>query len=222
MVIEKKKAEHTTALLEELLKSHGLESELYEDWAIPKGSDYGLKGYWYPEATENTGQLSIELFLNSERIIVESFAGQGENNKERLKQAFASFVHHAFSTFLMAIWGKSSDAVQKEIWEVKGKKFEVYLGEKGIINYDKSKALTLPENYASRLKALVVEEPLDKEFHWFTFFYANLNGLDNYSEILKDNMKLISSAESLKKLNWQRSNHYYALRQFVILKSMDS
>ena len=221
MVIEKHKAELTTEWLKELFKSEGFESEIYEDWVIPNGSDYAMKGYWYPEATETTGQLTIEVFINSEIIMIESFSGQGDTTHERLKQAFASFVYHDFSVLLEAIWAKNS-GVTTELWEVGTEKFTAYIGNKGIINYDKTKELIIPNSYFERLKNLIVNEPLTQETHWFTLFYANLNGLDNYAEILKDNQKLMSSAEKFKKLNWQRSNSYYAVRQFVILKKVEA
>ncbi len=63
-------------------------------------------------------------------------------------------------------------------------------------------------------------EPLDKEFHWFNVLYANMNGLDNYAEILKDNIKWIAGEKVLKSLGWARSNNYYAARQFVVLKKI--
>ncbi len=222
MIIEKRRAELTTELLVELFKTEGFETEMYEGWVIPNGNDYAMKGYWYAEATETTGQLTIEIFINSEMIMVESFSGQGESSKIRLQQAFSSFVHHDFSVLLEAVWDKETQAVSKEEWEIKGERYYAYLGTKGIINYDKSKQLTLPKSYDERLKKLIEDEDLNQEFHWFTFFYANLNGLDNYAEVLKDNQKLIGSAESFKKLNWQRSNSYYAVRQFVILKKIEA
>ena len=220
MVIEKHKAELVTTLLEELFKTHGFKSEIYEDWVIPEGSDYAMKGYWYPEATDSTGQLTIELFINSEIVMVESFSGQGESNKERLKQAFASFVYHTFPVFFVAVWGKESDAVSTEILKIGDSEFTVYIGNRGIVNYDKSKELIISEGYDKRVQEIILDESLDREFHWFTFFYANLNGLDSYAEILKDNSKLVSSAERFKKLNWQRSNYYYAVRQFLIVKKI--
>ncbi len=104
MVVQKSEAKNITELLKELFKMHGFESEVYEDWVIPNGSDYAMKG---------------------------------------------------------------------------------------IINYDKDKELTIPESYYQKIKALISNEPLDKEMHWFTFFYANLNGLDNYAEVLQENIKNI-------------------------------
>ena len=217
MVIEKHKAEMVTVLIEELFKTHGFKSEIYEDWVIPEGSDYAMKGYWYSQATETTGQLTIEVFINSEIVIVESFAGQGDSNNERLKQAFASFVHHDFLVLLKAIWKKDTTNVSSQILEIGDEKFTVYRGSRGVINYDKIKKLTISEGYDNRVKEIISNESLNKDFHWFTFFYANLNGLDSYAEILKDNQKLISGADKFKKLDWQRSNSYYAVRQFCIL-----
>jgi hypothetical protein len=69
MIVKKKEAQNITQLLKELFKTHGFESEEHEGWIIPEGSDYAMKGYWYPTATETTGQLTIELFINSEMII---------------------------------------------------------------------------------------------------------------------------------------------------------
>ena len=218
MIVKKKEAQDITELLKELFKMHGFESEDYEGWVIPKGSDYAMKGYWYPMATDTTGQLTIEIFINSEMIIVESFAGLGDTEKEKLKNAFASFVHHDFSILLLSLWGKEVGSIKKEFWSVGGDKYEVYIGEQGVINYDKEKKLDIPKSYTQTIQELITHEPLDKELHWFTFFYANLNGLDTSVEVLKDNIKWITGEKSVTALVWKRSNHYYAVRQFLILK----
>ena len=220
MIVKKKEAQNITQLLKELFKTHGFESEEYEGWIIPKGTDYAMKGYWYPEATQTTGQLTIEVFVNSEIIMVESFAGIGESDNEKLKSAFSSFVYHDFPTLLLSIWSKESDEVLIEQWKIGEHNYRVYLGKKGIINYDKEKELTIPESYYSKIKTLISNEPLDKEMYWFTFFYANLNGLDNYAEVLQENIKKVSFSDALKTLNWKRSNHYYAVRQFLVLKKL--
>ena len=220
MIVQKKEAQNITQLLEELFKTHGFKSEEHEGWIIPNGSDYAMKGYWYPTATETTGQLTIEIFINSEMIIVESFAGLGESEVEKLKNAFASFIHHDFSMLLSSLWNKNIDSKNKELWQIGEKTYEVYSGEQGVINYDKEKKLEIPTSYSERIKLLICQEPLDKEFHWFTFFYANLNGLDHSTEVLKDNIKWIEGENTLTSLSWKRSNHYYAVRQFLILKKI--
>jgi len=220
MIVQKKEAQNITQLLEELFKTHGFESEEHEGWIIPNSSDYAMKSYWYPTATETTGQLTIEVFINSEMIIVESFAGLGESEVEKLKNAFASFIHHDFSMLLSSLWNKNIDSNKRELWEIGEKTYEVSSGEQGVINYDKEKKLEIPTSYSERIKRLIHQEPLDKEFHWFTFFYANLNGLDHSAEVLKDNIKWIAGENTLTSLSWKRSNHYYAVRQFLILKKI--
>jgi len=218
MNIKKNEAKNIMQLIIELFKTHGFETEEHDGWIIPNGSDYAMKGYWYPEATEVVGQLTIELFVNSEIIMVESFAGMGEGEEERLKNAFASFVHHSFHIFLFAIWGVKSKELKRETWIVNGKNYEVYLGHKGIMNYDKEKILEIPISYDMKMKELIISESLKNEFHWFTLFYANLNGLDTQAEILKDNIKWNEGEKVLKSLAWKRSNHYYSVRQFIVLK----
>jgi hypothetical protein len=220
MIVKKKEAQNITQLLKELFKRDGFESEEHEGWIIPEGSDYAMKGYWYPTATETTGQLTIEVFINSEMIIVESFAGLGESEKEKLKNAFSSFIHHDFSLLLSSVWGKEIELKRKELWKVRDTTYEVYRGEEGIINYNKEKKVEIPESYSQRIKLLISEEPLDKDFHWFTFFYANLNGLDRSAEVLKNNIKWIAGENLMTSLSWKRSNHYYAVRQFLILKKI--
>ena len=220
MIVKKNEAQNITQLLKELFTTHGFESEEYEGWIIPNGSDYAMKGYWYPMATETTGQLTIELFINSEMVIIESFAGLGESEKERLKNAFASFIHHDFLLLLSSLWGKEVGSTKKDLWHIGDHKYEAYIGEQGIINYDKEKKLEIPKSYSEAIKQLITQEPLDKEFHWFTFFYANLNGLDSSAEVLKDNIKWIAGEKSMTSLTWKRSNHYYAVRQFLLLKKV--
>lgn len=218
MIVKKNEALTITELIQELFKTDGFKSEEYDGWIIPNGNDYAMKGYWYPEATDTTGQLTIELFINSEMIMVESFAGMGETAVERLKNAFASFLHHSAPTFLAAIWGKASDDVHTETWTVGDVDYKAYIGNQGILNYDKEKTLTIPESYSGRIKELITSEKLDNEIHWFNLFYANMNGLDTYSEVLKDNIKWVEGSKTMDSLSWVRSNSYYAVRQFIILK----
>ena len=218
MIVKKNDAKNITELLKELFNKAGLETEEHEEWLIPKGSDYAMKGYWYPEATEVVGQLTIELFVNSEMIMVESFVGMGDVEEERLKSAFASFVYHSFHLFLFAIWGVASKEVRVEEWRVGEVAYHVYLGQRGVMNYDKEKKLEIPNSYDAKVKELITSEPLTKEFHWCTLFYANMNGLDTQAEILKDNVKWNEGEKTLKSLAWKRSNHYYSVHQFMILK----
>ena len=218
MIIKKNEAKDITQLIAELFKTHGFESEEHDGWVIPNGSDYAMKGYWYPEATEVVGQLTIELFVHSEIIMVESFAGVGESESERLKSAFSSFVYHSFPLFLSAIWGLEDKSIEIKKWLVAGNEYSVYLGNRGVMNYDKEMKLEIPSSYATKIEELISSEPLKDEFHWFTLFYANLNGLDTQAEVLKDNIKWLSGERSLKSLAWKRSNHYYSVRQFIILK----
>jgi hypothetical protein len=220
MIVKKNEAQSITGLLKELFKTHGFESEEHDGWIIPKGSDYAMKGYWYPNATETTGQLTIEVFINSEMIMVESFAGLGESEVEKLKNAFSSFIHHAFTVLLLSIWNRKSTSIVMERWTIGSELYEVYIGTQGVVNYDKSKKLELPRTYSEKIKALVSDEVLNKPFHWFTFFYANLNGLDTASEVLKDNIRWIDAEKGLSSLSWKRSNHYYAVRQFLVLKKI--
>ena len=217
MIVKKNEAKDITQLLKELFKTHGLESEEHEGWIIPQGNDYAMKGYWYPEATESTGQLSIEVFIDSEMIMVESFAGLGESGEERLKSALSGFIHHSFSTFLQAIWGIKSNDVRLEEWNIGKEKYTAYTGKQGILNYDREKSLEIPKSYTSKVQGLIVTESLEKKFHWFNVFYANLNGLDTYAEILKDNVRWNEGEKLLKSMAWKGSNHYYAVRQFVVL-----
>jgi len=222
MIIKKNEAKNITQLIAELFKTHGFKTEEYEGWIIPEGSDYAMKGYWYPEATEVVGQLTIELFVNSEMIMIESFAGLGDTEMEQLKSAFSSFVHHSFHTFLFAIWGVESQDVKKEHWRVGEEAYTAYIGHQGIMNFDKENTLEVSSYYDSKVKSLIVSESLANEFHWFTIFYANMNGLDTQAEVLKDNIKWNAGERVLKSLEWKRSNHYYSARQFIVLKKEDS
>ena len=88
MIIKKNEAKEIIELLKELFKTKGFEVEEYDGWIIPNGSDYAMRGYWYPEATENTGQLSIEVFINSELIMVESLQVEVSVELNDLKMLF--------------------------------------------------------------------------------------------------------------------------------------
>ncbi len=62
----------------DLFAEHGVELEADEDWLLTEGEDFpAIRGIWHEGAGDGMGRLDIDIVLDEERTIEESFGGIG-------------------------------------------------------------------------------------------------------------------------------------------------
>lgn len=207
--------EKLVKVLEAIFSTHGFEVKEEEGWVLPTGTAPAVKAFWYPEATKTVGQLSIEIFVDDQTTVVESFAGIGE---KKFESALENFIKNALPLYLAAFWGYDSDNISIDVWELNGDQYRVFIGDYGVINANED--FSIPEDYLEVMFDAIEAEALGKDYHWFNFFYANFDAQNRQAEALKENDAWEAGTEAILSLDWTKVYDYYSVRQSIILKKM--
>ena len=201
-------------ILKKLLEAHNLKVIEYKDWLLPNGELPAIQAFWNPEASENVGQLTIEIIYdNNLKSIIEQFGGYGEKETQ-LMRAFDNFSKNSLHLFLALFWNSSMELVKKELWRVNDKKYIAYIGDLVITSIGESK-VEIPKNYEDRVKELITKEPLYNPLHWFGFYYSEPYNIVSSS---KDNIPWNKGVEALKELDWKKTESFYGVRNLIVLK----
>lgn len=202
-------------IVKAIFTSHGFDAQIEDGWVLPTGTLPAIKAFWYPEATEKVGQLTIEIFINDARSIVESFAGFGE---KKFESALENFIKNALPLYLAAFWGYDSKGISIKNWELQGEDYLAFIGDYGVIN--PPEGFTIPKSYLEVLSDAIKAESLGDDYHWFNLFYVNFDAQNSKAEALKDNEAWEAGTKAISSLDWKRVDDYYSVRQSIILKKI--
>jgi len=202
-------------IVKAIFTSHGFDAQEEEGWILPTGTLPAMKAFWYPEATEKVGQLTIEIFINDETTVVESFAGFGE---KKFESALENFIKNALPLYLAAFWGYDSKTISIDTWELHGESYLAFIGDYGVINPQEE--FTIPENYLEVIYDAIESEKLENDYHWFNLFYANFDAQNRHAEALKENEAWEEGTKAITSLEWKKVYDYYSVRQSIILKKI--
>ena len=202
-------------ILEAVFKAHGFDAKEVDGWIVPTGTLPAIKAFWYPQATEKIGQLTIEIFLNDETSIIESFAGFGE---KKFESALENFIKNALPLYLAAFWDYDSESISVDTWELHGEEYQAFIGDYGVINAKED--FSIPDDYLEVVYDAIAAEELGNDYHWFNLFYANFDAQNRHAEALKDNDTWEAGTESISSLAWAKVYDYYSVRQSIILKKI--
>ncbi|HIP52105.1 MAG TPA: hypothetical protein EYG94_08470 [Campylobacterales bacterium] len=202
-------------ILEAIFKAHGFDPKEKEGWLLPTGESPAIKAFWYPQATETVGQLTIEIFVNEKTTIVESFAGFGE---KKFESALENFIKNALPLYLAAFWGYDSKSISIDTWELNGEQYLAFIGDYGVIN--PKEEFSIPDDYLEVVYDAIAAEELGNDYHWFNLFYANFDAQNRHAEALKENETWDAGTEAISSMDWIKVYDYYSVRQSIILKKL--
>lgn len=204
-------------ILANMLLAHDLPSIEYKDWLLVDEQLPAMRAetFDFKEYENGAGiRLDITLLLASKKTITESYLGIGKNKISAIQNAFQNFVTNSFHVFLSAFWQiTNDDQIGIEEWEIKGKKWKVYIG-----NFGCKGDFNIPENLFKIIEEQIQEENLEEDLYWLRIYYANVNNRDIMIETLKNNEAWPEMENKLKTITWDSSDKFYSLRNFIILK----
>ncbi|HBO3045649.1 TPA: hypothetical protein L4Q92_004496 [Pseudomonas aeruginosa] len=205
-------SQHLAALFE----SHRIDCVVHGEWVAPNGRLPAIRATWY--AGEKTGRLDVDVLLEDERQLQEAFAGIG-SGEDGLQEALRNFASNSFHVLLSALWGQAEeDQVMVETWEIGERRFEVHIGNLGLRGAE-GKAPPLPAGLFPSIERAIRAEPLDARLHWFRHFFCAF-GNQRTVEALFDNQPWEAGMQNLAALDWQDSQGYYSVRNFLMLKPL--
>ncbi len=202
-------------IVKAIFNAHGFDAQVEDGWVLPTGTFPAVKAFWYPEATETVGQLTIEIYVDEKTSIIESFAGIGE---KKFESALQNFIKNALNLYLSAFWGYDAKEITIDTWELQGERYLAFIGDYGVINAKED--FSVPEDYLEVIYDAIAEEELGRDYHWFNLFYANFDAQNRHAEALKENEAWDAGTKAIMSLNWLKVYDYYSVRQSIILKKI--
>ncbi|WMW80099.1 DUF6348 family protein [Undibacterium cyanobacteriorum] len=203
--------------LSELLRGHNVAHEESGGWLAPYGQLPAIRANWYPK--DGSGVLQIDVLLQDKRIIEECFAGFGEGERA-IADAFQNFCVNSFHVMLAAFWNiKDENQVTIEAWEIGAKHYTAYIGNFGrrcIDDCPPEPPTQLFMEWENAIKSEVAQEKM-QDTSWFRFYFGDIRG-DQIFEALKENQVWGAGLTALKSMHWEKSQEFYSVRNFMILK----
>jgi len=216
----------TPALLE-LARAHGLAPRDEHGWLYFEDARTALRAGIRRGEDENAAalQLDIYLALPDGRILVESYAGIGSTDEERIRDGLDNFARTALHVFIAAFLGGTShedEQIERETWQVDGESFTAYMGPYAT-RFMSDPMIAVPGPLLPLIRETLRSQqwPGDaqrNEPHWMSTFYAHLEGAPTAVEVQLDNRRDATAASRLASLPWQAHDGYYSLRQFAVVR----
>ncbi len=201
--------------LKELLIAHEVEFIEENEWLVPFSKLPAIRATWLPNASQSSGLLQIDVFIEENILIEECFAGLG-TDAEGLKDAFNNFSVNSLHVLLSAFWGKHDpQQVDKEIWHINGSDHTVYIGPFGNRGAN-SEHPGVPDQAFGIIENNIKNSNIKNQYNWFRTFFCNIGDSEKIYEALHNNEKWLNGENALKSLDWPVSNDYYSTRNFII------
>ena len=205
--------------IQQLFEQHHIPYTMEQDWLVPYHdfTQYpAIRALWFPY--EVNGCLQIEVLHHDSELMIECFAGIGEDN-DAITDALQNFCLNSFHVFAVAFWDLPQDnQVTIEQWEIQGVTYQAYLGAMGTRLMSNDEFPTLPENWFDSFSSEIQKESNLDTLAWFRLFIGNNQG-DLTVEVLRNNDVCEEIQKVMRELDWITLDGYYSIRHFMILKA---
>ncbi len=209
-------AQNLVEPLASLLTAHGIEFHTEKEWVAPNGQLPAMRATLYPR--ESSGQLDVDVLLESRELLKESFAGLATGDAG-IRDAFHNFCANSFHVLLAAFWDKiDPEQVTVATWQLGGRPYTAYIGNLGMRTMGESPPPKVAEGYLESLENVITNSALVGEVLWFRNFFCDIQG-DRTFESMVNNEVWSEGVENLKSLPWEKSAQYYSVRNFLILRA---
>lgn len=166
-------------------------------------------------------QLDVNTTLQDGLVIIESCAGTGSTRDDATLNALKNFSIYSLHVLLAAVWNRIEPSqVEIETWNVSGVSWQVVLGPCAM-RHQPPDGPTLPQDAFPLFQRAIVESPLDGDWNWFRWYYADSKVSPLDFEALKNNEPWPPGIEALRKVRWPIVTNFWSARQFLVLKRMN-
>lgn len=210
----------SNALQTELLRlfeRHDLELEVDEDWLVTDGDFPAVRASWHEGGAGAPGRLDVDVVINEERHIEESFAGNGQGTAG-LRDALGAFEQNVLYVLLAACWYVTDDRrIQLQSWELGARSWDVFVGPFAFSRGD----IAAPDGWLPALQEALRNESLSGQLHWIRLFHRREEDGSVVAEALLDNEPWPGGDRLLSQLSWPSTDQGYSARCFIALDIRD-
>jgi len=200
------------------LRAHGLAVSNQNNWLViekglPSISAEIVREFKYEKC--RTVQLDVRVAVDSDTIIIESFAGIGDDTAAAINDAIGNFALSSLHPLLAAFYEKINDHSTIESWQIGKKTWKVILGDCTIKNMGEGQ-IKVSEDTLSTIERLLNDANLSGNIHWARLYYGHISAENIICEFLLDNNPWELAQDQLSKLDWPNQDEFYSVRLFMI------
>jgi hypothetical protein len=204
----------------DIFASHDVQLTADDGWLTTSGSYPRCRSH-VSESRQYESQcsirLDIEVALNDQQTIIESFGDWGATPSDALASACHNFTTSSLHVFLSAIWDKHDDEqVWRETWEIEGKRWNVYLGNivrKAAGGLD----VPVPQQLVPIIEQMIRSLCLASQSHWVRVYFANMAADNQNVEVLLDNEPWEQAQDAVRNVKWPVMDSFYSSRMFLMI-----
>lgn len=203
-----------------LFERHDVELDADEDgWLVTDGEFPAIRATWHEAGADTPGRLDIDVVLDEERRIEESFAGVG-GGEAGCREALQMFEQGAFHPLLAACWYVTDDRrMQITAWEIGVRTWDVFIGPFTLRGADITDMEVLGQVPAA-IEAALRHEALKPELHWLRLVHRRTAEGESRCEASLDNEPWTAGTLALDSIAWPQAGEYSA-RCFMLLDVRD-
>jgi Family of unknown function (DUF6348) len=201
--------------LRRAFERHEIELEPDEDWLVTEGDFPAIRGHWVDGTAGQPGRLDIDVVLDEERRIEDSFAGADA------REALEAFMQHALHPLLAACWYATDERrLRIEAWEIGVRTWDVFAGAfawRGV----GAEALAATVDALDAIADVLRRESLTPALHWLRLFASRTAAGAVRVEALLDNEPWAAGTQALAALAWPVHAHDYSAQALILLDVRD-
>jgi len=180
-------------------------------------SQAAIRAEWHEGAAGEPGRLDVDVVLDENRRIEESFAGIG-GGEAGCRDAMRTFEQNAFHVLLAACWYVTDDRRMRiATWDIGMRSWDVFIGPFSVRGAD---AASMPVEALASIEAALKREALSPELHWLRLVHSHAAAGDSRCEALLDNELWTAGTLALTAVPWPHGADYSA-RCFMLLDVRD-
>lgn len=201
--------------LRRTFERHEIELETDEDWLVTEGDFPAIRAHWVDGAAGQPGRLDVDVVLDEERRIEDSFAGADA------REALEAFVQQALHPLLAACWYATDERqLRIEAWEIGVRTWDVFAGS-FTLRGQGAEALAAPVDALDAVADALRRESLTPELHWLRLFASRTAAGVVRVEALLDNEPWSAGTQALAALTWPTHTQNYSAQALILLDVRD-
>lgn len=204
--------------LMQLFERHDVELDADEDgWLVTDGEFPAIRAHWHEATAEAPGRLDVDVVLDEERRIEESFAGIGAG-EAGCRDALQMFEKSAFHPLLAGCWYVTDDRrMQISAWDIGIRTWDVFIGPVSVLGMDAS---SMPADAVTAIETALKREVLAPQVHWLSWIHQHDSAGGSRCQALLDNEPWTAGTVALNAVAWPQAGDYSA-RCFMLLDVRD-
>lgn len=163
-------------------------------------------------------RLDVETTLPDGRQLYESYGDIGQTVEEALSGNWENFQESAFHTLLNALDGRHDTAEHRTLG---GTPFHIHTGS-AVIKYAGEKPALPTDALTAAIREALHRIRPAPAIHFARFYYSQSANNTDCVEFMLDNQNHPFAEQALARLPWPQREHFYSLRQFLVLISQQA